>query len=93
MQLKTKVKTVSDYYNLEETSIYDKTRRKEIVKARQVVMYILREDFSVSYPLIGQKLGGKDHTTVIHSYLKIKEDLKNDPQLIEELEQIRILFK
>lgn len=91
--IKDVVKIVSDYFNLEESSIYEKTRRKEIVKARQVVMYILREDFNVSYPLIGQKLGGKDHTTVIHSYLKIKDDLKNDPQLLQELEQIRIMFK
>lgn len=93
VQVKDVVKIVGDYYNLEEMSIYEKTRRKEIVKARQVVMYLLREDFNVSYPLIGQKLGGKDHTTVIHSYLKIKEDLKNDPQLLQELEQIRIMFK
>ncbi len=91
--IKDVVKIVSDYYNLEESSVYEKTRRKEIVKARQIVMYLLREDFNVSYPLIGQKLGGKDHTTVIHSYLKIKTDLKNNPQLLQELEQIRILFK
>ncbi|OGI65052.1 hypothetical protein A2647_01370 [Candidatus Nomurabacteria bacterium RIFCSPHIGHO2_01_FULL_40_24b] len=91
--IKDVVKLVSDYYNLEESSIYEKTRRKEIVKARQMVMYVLREDFNVSYPLIGQKLGGKDHTTVIHSYLKIKTDLKNDPQLLQELEAIRIMFK
>ncbi len=91
--IKDVVKTVSDYYSLEESSIYEKTRRKEIVKARQVVMYLLREDFNVSYPLIGQKLGGKDHTTVIHSYLKIKTDIKNNPQLLQELEQIRIMFK
>lgn len=91
--IKDVVKLISDYYNLEEASIYEKTRRKEIVKARQVVMYILREDFNVSYPLIGQKLGGKDHTTVIHSYLKIKADLKNNPQLLQEVDQIRIMFK
>ncbi len=91
--IKDVVKTVSDYYSLEESSIYEKTRRKEIVKARQIVMYLLREDFNVSYPLIGQKLGGKDHTTVIHSYLKIKTDLKNNSQLLQELEQIRIMFK
>ena len=91
--IKDVVKIVSDYYNLEESSIYEKIRRKEIVKARQVVMYLLREDFNVSYPLIGQKLGGKDHTTVIHSYLKIKGDLKNDPHLLQELEQIRVQFK
>jgi len=91
--IKDVVKIVSDYYNIEEASIYEKTRRKEIVKARQVVMFLLREDFNVSYPLIGQKLGGKDHTTVIHSYLKIKGDLKNEPQLLQEIEQIRTLFK
>lgn len=93
MAIKDVVKIVSEYYKLEEASVYEKTRKKEIVKARQVVMYLLREDFSVSYPLIGQKLGGKDHTTVIHSCLKIKTDLKNDPQLLQELEQIRIMFK
>src|SRR3990167_1886764 len=93
MAIKDIVKTVSEYYKLEESSVYEKTRKKEIVKARQIVMYLLREDFNVSYPLIGQKLGGKDHTTVIHSCLKIKTDLKNDPQLLQELEQIRIMFK
>ena len=91
--IKDVVKIVSDHYNLDESSIYEKTRRKEIVKARQVVMYLLREDFNVSYPLIGQKLGGKDHTTVIHSYLKIKEEIKVDSQLLQELEQIRVMFK
>lgn len=93
MAIKDVVKIVAEYYKLEEMSIYEKTRKKEIVKTRQVIMYLLREDFSVSYPLIGQKLGGKDHTTVIHSCVKIKEDLKNDPQLMQELEQIRIMFK
>ncbi len=91
--IKDVVKIVSEYYKLEEASIYEKTRKKEIVKARQIVMYLLREDFNVSYPLIGQKLGGKDHTTVIHSCLKIRTDLKNDPQLLQELEHIRIMFK
>ncbi|MBP9711607.1 MAG: chromosomal replication initiator protein DnaA [Candidatus Pacebacteria bacterium] len=91
--IKDVVKIVSEHYKLEESSVYEKTRKKEIVRARQVVMYLLREDFNVSYPLIGQKLGGKDHTTVIHSCLKIKADLKNDPQLMQELEQIRVMFK
>jgi chromosomal replication initiator protein len=91
--IKEVVKIVSEYYKIDESSIYEKIRKKEIVKARQVVMYLLREDFNISYPLIGQKLGGKDHTTVIHSCLKIKADLKNDPQLLQELEQIRIMFK
>jgi chromosomal replication initiator protein len=91
--IKDVVKTVADFFNIDEATIYEKTRRKEIVKARQLVMYILREDFNVSYPLIGQKLGGKDHTTVIHSCLKIKKDIKTDSQLVQELEQLRTLFK
>lgn len=91
--IKDVVKIIADYYSIDENDIYDKTRRKEIVRARQVVMYILREDFNVSYPLIGQKLGGKDHTTVIHSHLKIKKDLQVDPLLVQEIDSIRIMFK
>ena len=87
------VKTISDFYEINEESVYEKTRRKEIVKARQLIMYILREDFNISYPLIGQKLGGKDHTTVIHSCLKIKNDIKEDQKLVQDIEQIRAMFK
>ncbi len=91
--IKDIVKIVADHYGFAEEVIYEKTRRKEIVRARQVAMYLLREDFSISYPLIGQKLGDRDHTTVIHSHLKIKNDLKTDPALLQEIEKIRIMFK
>lgn len=87
------VKTISDFYDIPEESIYEKTRRKEIVQARQLIMYILREDFNISYPLIGQKLGGKDHTTVIHSCLKIKNELKENAKVSRDLEQLRSMFK
>ena len=87
------VDKVARFYEIESTSIYEKTRRKEIVKPRQLIMYILREDFQVSYPTIGQKLGGRDHTTVIHSCEKIRNDLKSNPSLEDELGQIRALLK
>ena len=64
-----------------------------MVRPRQLIMYILREDFRVSYPAIGQKLGGRDHTTVIHSCEKIKEDIKKSSELEEEISQIRTLLK
>lgn len=86
------VKIISDFYGVEEDNIYEKTRRKDIVKPRQVAMYLLREDFSISFPSIGQKMGGRDHTTVIHSCDKVKKDLKTDSLLMQELEQIRALF-
>lgn len=93
VSIDTVVKIISQYYNLDERVIYEKTRRKEIVHARQVIMFMLREDFNESYPSIGAKLGGKDHTTVIHSYEKIKQQLKDDPSLMKQLEDIRIMFK
>lgn len=90
--IKDIVKIVSDFYSIEEDSIYEKTRRKEVIKPRQVIMYLLREDFNISYPSIGQKLGGRDHTTVIHSCEKIKVDLKEDQTLSQEIAQIRNLL-
>ena len=87
------VRCVSEFYDIEEASIYEKTRKKEVVKPRQLIMYIMREDFSISYPAIGQKLGGRDHTTVIHSCEKIKNDLTRDTALQQELYQIRSMLK
>ncbi len=92
VSVKDVVKAVASFYNIEEDSIYNKTRRQEVVKPRQLTMYILREDFSVSFPSIGQKLGGRDHTTVIHSCEKIRNELKNNSELINELAQIRSLI-
>ncbi len=86
------VKTVSEFYNIEEQLIYDKTRKKEIIKPRQIIMYILREDFNISYPAIGEKLGGRDHTTVMHSCEKIKNDIKIDESLNQEINQLRSIL-
>jgi chromosomal replication initiator protein len=44
------------------------------------------------YPTIGQKLGGRDHTTVIHSYEKVKRELKDDGGLVQEVDQIRAML-
>lgn len=89
ISIKDVMKIVSDFYNIEERSLLEKSRRKEVVKPRQVVMYILREDLNTSYPYIGQKLGGRDHTTVIHACEKIKKDLKDNSVLSQEIEQIK----
>ncbi|MDO8575156.1 MAG: chromosomal replication initiator protein DnaA [bacterium] len=92
VSVKDIIKVVSQFYSIEEDSIYEKTRRKEVVKPRQIIMYILREDFNISYPSIGDKLGGRDHTTVIHSCEKIKKDLKIDQSLVQEINQIRSMI-
>lgn len=86
------VRRISNYYEVNEKSIYEKTRKKEVVKPRQIIMYVLREEFNVSYPSIGDKLGGRDHTTVIHSCEKIKEEMKSDTSLEQEIDHIRTLI-
>ena len=87
------VRTIASFYGVDESSIYEKTRRKEVVRPRQLIMFVLREDFKISFPTIGDKLGGRDHTTVIHSCEKIKHDLPGDSVLSQELHQIRLMLK
>jgi len=92
ISVKHVVSKVAEFYGIEEDSIYEKTRRREVVRPRQVIMYILREDFSVSYPTIGSKLGGRDHTTVIHSCEKVKREVLEDTELAKEIQDIRTLL-
>ncbi len=92
VSVKHVVSKVAEYYGIDEESIYEKTRRREVVRPRQVIMYILREDFSVSYPTIGNKLGGRDHTTVIHSCEKVKREIVEDTGLAKEIQDIRSLL-
>ncbi len=92
VSVKHVVSKVAEFYGIDEESIYEKTRRREVVRPRQVIMYLLREDFSVSYPTIGNKLGGRDHTTVIHSCEKVKREVATDPELAKEIQDIRTLL-
>ena len=55
-------------------------------------MYILREYFNISYPAIGKEIGGRDHTTVIHSYERVVANLKEDPNLQQEIEQLQAIL-
>lgn len=92
ISVKNVVDKVAAFYGIDEESIYEKTRRREVVRPRQIIMYILREDFRISYPTIGTKLGGRDHTTVIHSCEKIKREIVVDSELMKEIQNIRTLL-
>jgi len=83
------IKTVAEFYEISEKELLSNSRRKEYVKARQVAMYLLREELKCSFPFIGRKFGGKDHTTAIHAYNKIVNSLKKDGELVEEIKEIK----
>jgi len=85
----TILKTVASFYNIKEEDILKNVRLKEIVKPRQIVMYFLREELKESYPSIGRKFKGKDHTTVMYACKQIEKLLKEDPTLNQELNLIR----
>ena len=85
------IRAVAKFYDLKEKSLFDSSRKREIVRPRQIAMYLLREDLKSSYPFIGRKMGGKDHTTAIHSYEKILKELETNENLKEEIELIRQL--
>lgn len=88
------IKSISEYFNITEKSLMEKTRKKEVVKPRQIAMYLLRNDLHTSYPHIGRRLGQKDHTTAIHAYKKINKDLKINKTLEQEIKNIRdLMFK
>ncbi len=83
------IEAVSKFYNLEEKSLFSPTRRKEIVRPRQVAMFLLRKELKYSFPAIARKFGGKDHTTVIYAYKKILHESEQNNKLTEELNLIK----
>jgi chromosomal replication initiator protein len=72
-------KKVSSYFDLKPKDLRSKRRLKQIVVPRQVGMYLARKLTNSSLIEIGEKFGGKDHSTVIHSIKKIEEKINNDP--------------
>ena len=83
------IKLVAEYYDIPDRSIFDRTRKTEIVLPRQVAMYLIREDLQGSFPTIGEKFGGRDHTTAMHAYEKIKNEVKKNSKLEEDVRIIR----
>jgi len=83
------IKLISEFYDIPEKLMYERTRKHEVVRPRQIAMYLIREDLQGSYPYIGQKFGGRDHTTAMHAHVKVSGDLKKDSKLEEELRLIR----
>ncbi len=83
------LQTVAEFYDLRERDLLSVSRKKEIVRPRQIAMFLLREELKSSYPFIGRKFGGKDHTTAIYSCEKIAKELENDENLNNEIGLIK----
>jgi len=83
------VKLVAEFYDISEKELLERSRKKEIVKPRQIAMYLLREELKSSFPFIGMKIGGRDHTTAIHACEKIRKEVELDSNFNDEINLIR----
>ncbi len=79
-------KVVADYYRIKLTELTGKRRVKSLAFPRQVAMYLCRKHVKSSYPELGTKFGGKDHSTVVHAFGKIQRVLATDEKLQEQIE-------
>ena len=72
---------VATYFNLRVDDLKSQRRTRNVAHPRQIAMYLSRKLTDMSLPKIGEEFGGRDHTTVIHAYEKISENLKSDESL------------
>jgi chromosomal replication initiator protein len=83
------LKAVADFYNIKEDEISNRSRKKKLIKPRQVAIYLLRTDIGLSFPEIGQIIGGRDHSTAIYAYEKINKELTENILLFDNIKFIR----
>ncbi len=81
-------KTVASFYNIRFADLKAKKKNKSFVLPRQVAMYLSRKLTGLSLQEIGEKFGGKDHTTVLHAIKKIEQKSAEDPSLKENLDKL-----
>jgi chromosomal replication initiator protein len=90
-------RVVCEHLGIPEDLIRAKTRKQEVVNARQIAMYLTKELTNSSLKTIGLHFGGRDHSTVIHAYQTVEDSLRTDPQqrnLVQQLQsklELRII--
>jgi len=89
ISIETITKTVCNYLKVDENKIRDKTRKKEIVMARQLAMYLSKELTKSSLKSIGLHFGGRDHSTVIHACNSINVMRLSDPSVKDLIDNVR----
>ncbi len=82
------LKNVSSFYGVSLDDLKSRSRKNEVVKPRQIAMYLMRSEIKSSFPSIGSWLGGRDHTTAMHAHEKISQKIENDKVIEQEIHLI-----
>ncbi|MGA1050145.1 MAG: chromosomal replication initiator protein DnaA [Minisyncoccia bacterium] len=89
VNIDTILNIVSEHFNIKKEDILSKSRKKDIAVPRQIAMYLIREELKLTFPNIGEALGGKDHSTVMHAWNKIKKELLSNYTLEQDITLIK----
>lgn len=88
------VHSTCEYYHIKDESIYSSSRKRDIVLARQIAMYLTHKHLpNLSLARIGQQIGSKDHSTVLHACRTIEEQLEVDKAIEGAIEDIEVKIK
>jgi chromosomal replication initiator protein len=83
------IDVVIDFYGISRPEIVGKGRRKDLVRPRQIAMYLIREEAGASLVDIGSALGGRDHSTVVHGIERVESQIDADQRLRDEIMDLR----
>ncbi len=81
-------KTVADHFAMKQVDLLSERRTRAVARPRQIAMYLCKQHTTRSYPDIGRRFGGRDHTTVLHGVRKIEELLASDEQIAKDVEAL-----
>ena len=87
--IKLLLQTVADHFNLAAEELISKKRDRKTTLARQVAIYLIRENYNCSLTEIGKELGGRNHATILHAYEKIANELSINPNLSNQIAEIK----
>ncbi|NBB65211.1 chromosomal replication initiator protein DnaA [Pseudomonas sp. ODNR1LW] len=81
-------KTVAEHFSLKQADLLSERRTRSVARPRQMAMYLCKQHTTRSYPDIGRRFGGRDHTTVLHGVRKIEELMAQDDQIARDVEAL-----
>ncbi|MBU0721888.1 chromosomal replication initiator protein DnaA [Patescibacteria group bacterium] len=86
---KTIIEAAAKFFDINIKDLIGQSRKKELAVPRQIVMYLMRKEINASYPLIGQELGGRDHTTAMYAYNKVEQECQVNTKTKQHIDSIK----
>ena len=83
-------KQVASYYNIRTADMFSARRSRTVARPRQIAMYLSKDLTTFSYPEIGRRFGGRDHTTIMHAVRKVGELLRDDAEIADDISTLKV---